>query len=241
MSATRAILAAVHAPNPDDVPDAELLRRFADGRDEAAFEALVRRHAGLVWRVCRRMLGHAQDAEDAFQATFLVLARNPRKPRQSGTAAGFLFGVARRVAQKARARAAARAARSPGSGPVPPPDPATEAALRELQVILDDEIGRLPEVYRLPFLLCVLEGKSRTAAAAQLGVNPGTLSARLARSRLRLRDRLAKRGVTFTTAVAVADLAAAATAAPPELVRSAIATGVSGRGGRTVAGLAGGF
>src|SRR5262249_44414074 len=121
MSATRAILAAVRSPEPgDDATDAALLRRFADARDEAAFEAIVRRHARLVWGVCRRVLGHVQDTEDAFQATFLILARDPARSARCGSAAGFLFGVARRIAHKARARAAARTAHSP----LPTPGPA---------------------------------------------------------------------------------------------------------------------
>src|SRR5262245_17512418 len=238
MFATRTILAAIHAPDPgSDATDAELLRRFAETRDESAFEALVRRHARLVWGICRRTLSSTQDAEDAFQAAFLVLARNPEKPRRSGTAAGFLFGVARRVALKARTQAAVRATRPPAPLPGNVPDPATEVAVRELQAILDEEIARLPEAYRLPFVLCVLEGMSRVKAATELGVNSGTLSARLARARLLLRDRLAKRGVQLTAALAVADLTSVS-AAPPELVRATVAAGVSGRAAGTVAALA---
>ncbi|HJZ56606.1 MAG TPA: sigma-70 family RNA polymerase sigma factor [Gemmataceae bacterium] len=238
MSATRAILAAVRSPEPgDDATDAALLRRFADARDEAAFEAIVRRHARLVWGVCRRVLGHVQDTEDAFQATFLILARDPARSARCGSAAGFLFGVARRIAHKARARAAARTAHSPLPTPAPAPNPATEAALREIQTILDAEIARLPEAYRLPFLLCVVGGRSRAAAAAELRLNPGTLSARLARARLLLRERLAKRGVQLGAAVAVADLVTSACAAPPEVLRAAVAAGVLGRGERAVAAL----
>ncbi|AWM38225.1 ECF RNA polymerase sigma factor SigE [Gemmata obscuriglobus] len=226
MPITRNILAALHAPGPDTgATDAELLGRFADTRDEAAFEALVRRHARLVWGVCCRALGHAQDTEDAFQATFLVLARNPHKPRRAGTASGFLFGVARRVALKMRAQTAARAARPPAPEPGAGADPSAEAALHELQAALDDEVGRLPEVYRVAFLLCVVEGLSRADAAAELGVAPGTLSGRLARARLLLRARLAKRGVQLAAALALNDLAASA--APPAAVRAAVAVGAA--------------
>src|SRR5437764_105105 len=191
MSATRTVLAAVSTAGAD-ATDAELLRRFADARDDDAFEALVRRHARLVWGVCRRALPSTQDAEDVFQATFLVLARCPHKPRRAGTAAGFLFGVARRVALKARTRAAARAGRPPAPPPAEPRDPAAEAAVRELQAIVDEEVAGLPDAYRAAFVLCVLEGAPRERAAAELGVNPGTLSGRLARARLLLRDRLAR-------------------------------------------------
>jgi RNA polymerase sigma factor (sigma-70 family) len=229
MFATRTILAAIHAPDPgSNATDAELLRRFAENRDEGAFEALVRRHARLVWGVCRRTLISLQDAEDAFQAAFLVLARNPEKPRRSGTAAGFLFGVARRVALKTRTKVAAQRVRRNA----PPPegtDPASESALRELQLILDEEIARLPEVCRVPFVLCVLEGVARAHAAETLGVNAGTLSSRLARARLLLRHRLAKRGVQLAAALAVTDLVSAP-AAPPALVCATVAAGVVHRG-----------
>ncbi len=242
MSATRTILAAVRSPAlGDDATDAELLRRFTETRDEAAFEAIVRRHARLVWGVCHRILGHVQDAEDAFQATFLELARNPEKPRRWGTTTGFLFGVARRVAMKARVGIAARTARPPAPVPAQPQDPGTGAAVRELQAILDEEIGRLPESHRVAFLLCVLEGRSRAEAAAELRVNEGTLSARLARARLLLRERLAKRGVQLAAAVAVADLTSRGAAAPTELVRATVAAGVSGRSAPAVATLVGGL
>jgi RNA polymerase sigma factor (sigma-70 family) len=225
MPAPRALLAAIRFPPPgDDATDAELLGRFADHRDAAAFDALVRRHARLVWGVCRRTLGPGPDAEDAFQATFLVLARRPGRARQFGTAAGFLFGVARRVALKAATRANRPV---PVAPQVSPADPAATAAFRELQTILDEEIGRLPDRYRLPFVLCVLEGTPRARAAAELGLNPGTLSARLARARLKLRDRLAGRGVSLAAVLAATDLAA--TAVPPGL--TATAAGAATRAG----------
>ncbi|HEX4610177.1 MAG TPA: sigma-70 family RNA polymerase sigma factor [Urbifossiella sp.] len=221
--------AALAAADPDP-SDADLLGRFAAARDEAAFAAVVRRHARLVWAVCRRAAAHHHDAEDAFQATFLVLAKHPEKPRRAGSAAGFLFGVARRLAGRARRKAARTPARLAYPLPDHTPDPAATAAVRELQAALDDEIARLPAAYREAFLACVIGGRSRERAAAELGVNPGTLSARLARARLLLRDRLAKRGVQLSAALAVADLAA--TAAPPGLVRSAVAAGLAGRGAR---------
>ncbi|QJX00492.1 sigma-70 family RNA polymerase sigma factor [Frigoriglobus tundricola] len=240
MFATRTILAAIHAPDPgSDATDAELLRRFAETRDEGAFEALVRRHARLVWGVCRRSLVSVQDAEDAFQAAFIVLARSPEKPRRSGTAAGFLFGVARRVALKIRTQTAARAARPLVSGPGKCDDPVIGTAVRELQAILDEEIAQLPDAYRGPFVLCVLEGVSRARAAAELRVNSGTLSSRLARARLLLRDRLAKRGIQIAAALAVTDLAASASAAPPAIVRATVEAGVSGRVAGAVSVLAG--
>lgn len=207
MSTTRSILAAFHTRDTGcGIPDTELLRRFSDTRDEFAFETLVHRHARLVWGVCHRVLGHMQEAEDAFQATFLVLARNPEKPRQWGNVAGFLFGVARRVALKARKKLKVHSVQLPAALTVPSPDPSAIVAVHELQAILEEEIERLPETYRLAFLLCVQYGKSRAEAAMELNVSEGTLSAKLARARLLLRDRLAKRGIQLTLALAIADL-----------------------------------
>ncbi len=134
------LLRYVRSWHPTDVgTDNDLLSRFAEGHDEKAFATLVHRHAGLVWGVCRRTLGHSSDAEDAFQATFLVLARNPRKVRKTGSIAGFLFGVARRVALKARKK------RSRTTTSLTRPtvrDVASEAAVRELQSVL---VQRKPE------------------------------------------------------------------------------------------------
>jgi len=204
-------------------PDADLLARFAGRGDEAAFAELVRRHARLVWAVCRRHLRHDQDAEDAFQATFLVLARRPGAVRRAGAVGAFLHGVARRVSLKARRRAA-----RPARGPLPAPpatDPPAAAALAELQAALDAEVAALPAMYRGPFVLCVLDGRPRAEAAADLGLNEGTLSTRLARARLLLRDRLAKRGILLTAAMTALDLGRGSAAVPPALVRSASTPG----------------
>ncbi|MBN9522624.1 sigma-70 family RNA polymerase sigma factor [bacterium] len=217
-------------------PDADLLARFADRGDETAFAELVRRHARLVWSVCRRHLRHEQDAEDAFQAAFLVLARRPTAVRRAESVGAFLHGVARRVSLKARQRDSGPA-RRPRAAP-PTTDPPAAAAFAELQAALDAEVAALPAMYRGPFVLCVLDGRSRAEAAAELGLNEGTLSARLARARLVLRDRLAKRGVLLTAAMTTLDLARGSAAVPLGLVRSA-----SGLGPRTpaVAALAAGF
>ncbi|HEX4611942.1 MAG TPA: sigma-70 family RNA polymerase sigma factor, partial [Urbifossiella sp.] len=141
--------------------DDELLGRFITGRDDAAFAELVRRHGARVLRVCRHALGDAHDAEDAFQATFLVLARKAAGLRGVRSLAGWLHGTAVRTAQNARRVAMRRRRREREAarpdGP-PPPDP---APLRDLQAILDEEVGRLPEKYRAPFVLCFLDGRSR--------------------------------------------------------------------------------
>jgi RNA polymerase sigma factor (sigma-70 family) len=212
-----------------ELPDALLLRRFADGRDEAAFEALVRRHGGLVWGVCRRALGHEQDAEDAFQATFLVLARQAASIRQAGSVVSWLHGTARRLCLRAkrdlarRHRHEGRAGRPEAAGAEPGP------ALWELQVALDEEVRRLPEKERAVFTLCVLEGIDRPVAARRLGYPLGTISVTLWRARLRLRRQLARRGVAFTAALTATSLASVGTAAVPRRLLAAGVTTALGR------------
>jgi RNA polymerase sigma factor (sigma-70 family) len=187
-----------------ELTDRQLLERFARQRDEAAFAALVHRHADLVYGAGRRLLGHAQDAEDVFQATFLVLARKAGAVRWHDSAAPWLYDVARRLALKARAD---RQRRQPRERPAPPcPDAATEAARRELCDLLDEQVHRLPDGYRLPVLLCYFEGKTADQAARALGWSLRTLERRLGRARALLRARLTRRGVTLPAALLVASL-----------------------------------
>ena len=179
--------------------DRELLRRFVAG-DEPAFAALVGRHGPMVLRVCRRLLRHEQDAEDAFQATFLVLARRAGSVRRGEAVASWLHGVARRVALRARRDAGRRRAHERAAPPARVEFPAADWS--EVQAALDDAIGRLPERYRGPFVLCFLEGRSRAEVAAELGVAEGTVWSRLAEARRRLRDRLARRGIELPALLA---------------------------------------
>jgi RNA polymerase sigma factor (sigma-70 family) len=180
-------------PSDRGFSDAELLARFVRAGDQSAFAALVRRHGPMVLGVCRRVLSHAQDAEDAFQATFLVLVRKAGTLGRPELLGNWLYGVAYRTARKARADAARRAGPERQSEPMSTADPVHEAAWRELRARLDEEINRLPDKYRLPVVLCYLEGKTNEEAARLLGWPTGSMSARLSRGRELLRERLTGR------------------------------------------------
>jgi RND family efflux transporter MFP subunit len=194
--------------------DAQLLDRFAANRDEAAFELLLWRHARLVFGVCLRVLHDPHDAEDAFQATFLALARHAGRIAKREAVAGWLHKVACRVALTARRQQARRGAHETPLGaaehPSVAPDAGAGAENQELQRVLDQEIGRLPARFRAPVVLCYLEGKSVDEAALLLGCPRGTVASRLARARARLRGRLAGRGLAVTTALAALTQANAA-------------------------------
>src|SRR5262245_18188397 len=185
--------------------DEELLSRFVARRDEAAeaaFAALVERYGPMVLGVCRRVLGDRHEAEDAFPATFLVLARKAGSIARREQLANWLFGVACRTALDARARTTRRKAREQrvhamtGSQDGPADD--EEPVLHELRAILDEELARLPERYRGAVVLCELDGLSRRAAARRLGIPGGTLSSRLARAKEVLRQRLGRRGLALS-------------------------------------------
>jgi RNA polymerase sigma factor (sigma-70 family) len=197
-----------------DLADAELLGRFNAKQDEASFAALMERHGRLVWSACWQVLHHQQDAEDAFQATFLVLARQARSIRQGETVASWLYRVAYRTAMKARMNKIKRLAREKAAARMPADKPGSELAWRELQTLLVEELERLPEKYRLPFVLCCVEGKSKSEAAQALGWKEGTVSGRLALARKQMQARLARRGVLLSAALCALALAPAGSAAP---------------------------
>ncbi len=179
--------------------DGQLLDRFVADRDEAAFEVLVRRHGTLVWGVCRRTLGSHHDAEDAFQATFLVLARRAASIVPRERLPNWLHGVARQTALKARAMASRRRRRETPMATLPEPavvGPESNRVDDRLEW-LDRELGHLPDRYREAIVLCELEGLTHQEAARRLGCPVGTLSARLSRGRALLSRRLARRGVAI--------------------------------------------
>jgi RNA polymerase sigma factor (sigma-70 family) len=211
----RGMLAAGEA---EGLTEADLWGRYVRERDEAAFETLVRRHGPMVLGVCRRILSHEQDAEDAFQATFLVLVRRAASLRSPRTLANWLHGVARRTALEARRAAAKRRAKEAAALPrnVTPDD------LDDLRPALDHELGQLAEKYRTAIVLCDLEGKTRKEAARQLGWAEGTVASRLARGRSILARRLARRGFAGTLVLTALVDGAAPAGVPSALLVSTV-------------------
>jgi RNA polymerase sigma factor (sigma-70 family) len=220
--------------------DGQLLESFISQKDEAAFEALVHRHGPMVLAVCRRVLRNYHDAEDAFQAAFLILARKSSSVRPRERVANWLHGVAYRTALKARAMTAKRQARERQVRQMPEPEVAPPDHGHDLQPLLDQALNGLPETYRLPVLLCDLERKSIKEAARQLGWPQGTLAGRLARGRKMLAARLARRGLVASTASLAAALSQHVVCAgvPAFLVSSTVkAASLTAAGQMAVAGM----
>lgn len=184
--------------------DGQLLESFVSRRDAAAVEALIMRHGPMVWGVCRRVLGNDHDAEDAFQATFLVLIRRAASVTSKEYIANWLYGVARQTALKARAMLVKRKGRERQVEAMPDPLAVERENGSDLQAVLDEELGRLPSKYRVIVVLCDVKGIARKEAARQLGCPEGTVAGRLARARTLLARRLAQRGVTLPAGMALA-------------------------------------
>jgi RNA polymerase sigma factor (sigma-70 family) len=204
--------------------DGQLLASFIDQKDEAAFEALVRRHGPMVFAVCRRVVHNYHDAEDAFQATFLVLARKASSVRPRERVANWLHGVALRTARKAQTMLTKRRGRERQVTEMPEPEAAQQGPGHDLQPLLDQQLNGLPENYRLAILLCDLEGRTLEEAAQQLGWPRGTLAGRLARGRKLLARRLASRGVVLSAGslAAVVSQNVASAGVPTSLLSSTL-------------------
>ncbi len=205
-------------PEGADLTDGQLLECFLSRREPAALEALVRRHGPMVWGVCRRVLQNHHDAEDAFQATFLVLVRKAASIRSGAKVGNWLYGVAHQTALKARATRSKRKMREARVRDMPEPAVKDQDPWNDLQALLDQAVSRLPEKYRTVIVLCELEGKTVKEAARQLGCPGGTVASRLARARTMLAKRLARHGPAVTGGALAAVMSEKAAASVPTTV-----------------------
>ncbi len=212
-------------PSCDSLPDRELLSRFITHREESAFSALVERHATLVLGVCRRVLQHQHDAEDACQATFLILARKAASIHKRESLSSWLHGVAFRIASKLKQVRERRRDQQPLPVELTQMDSEPDLTWREAQQVIDQELRRLPEALRLPLVLCYLQGKTRDEAAQELGWSLSTLRGRLERGRDRLRIRLEGRGLSLATALPTVLLTEAVSSAMIQTTTHAAITG----------------
>jgi len=187
--------------------DGQLLEHFITQRDEVAFAALLKRHGPMVRSVCQSVIGNPHDADDVFQATFLVLVRKAASVRPREAVGNFLYGVAYRTALEARGRIARRRAKETTLWDVPQPESKSSEMWQELRPLLDRELNRLSEKFRLPVVLCDLEGRSRKEVAQQLAIPEGTLSSRLATARKKLAARLTRYGYALPSVSLAALLA----------------------------------
>jgi len=214
--------------------DRQLLERFADGGEESAFATLVERHGPIVWGVCSRILGDTPDADDAFQATFLVLVRRAGTVPWRESVAGWLHSVAQRIAVKARAAAARRRSITAQVADMIQSDSSTEVDRQDLRQVIDEELRRLPAKYREPLVLCYLKGMTHQEAARELGWPAGSLAKRLDGARERLRDRLSARGLALsaTLVTSVLQESAAPACVPARLLETTIKSALLYAGGQ---------
>ena len=232
----RRLRCAALGSNGAGLLDGQLLRAFLNNHDEGAFEALVRRHGPMVLGVCRRVLGNAHDAEDAFQAAFLVLVRKAADLAGRELVGDWLHGVAYRTALKARTQQARRRGKERRMAR---PEAIEADPAPDWQALFDTELHGLPEKYRAPIILCELEGRTHQEAARQLGCPVGTLSGRLSRARSLLARRLKHRGLTLSAAAVSAMLASQVSAAAisPSLVSSTVKAATLVATGQAAAGV----
>jgi RNA polymerase sigma factor (sigma-70 family) len=222
----RVLRHAIHDCRMGECSDRDLLEHFLHHQDEAAFEEILSRHGPMVLDVCRSLVPNQADAEDVFQATFLVLVRRAGSLRATGSLGGFLHGVACRTAMQARARFAVRRkheSRAPAS-PVAAPE---ATAWNEISQLLHEELARLSERHRLPLVLCYLQGHTQDQAADLLGLSKGTLKRRLEVGRARLRQRLLRRGVGPAAVLLAASWPAAVSAVPAAVARMTLHAAMS--------------
>jgi RNA polymerase sigma factor (sigma-70 family) len=227
-----AVLRAIHKiateHHDGDLSDRQLLHRFVDQRDEAAFASLMRRHGAMVLGVALRMLRHYQDAEDVCQATFLLLAKKAPATPWRDSIASWLYECAYHLSMKAQSSARRRHVREAKAEPRTPGDPLTAITARELQCVLDEELNRLAAKYRAPLILCCFEGKTRDEAARCLGVPLSTVISRLEEGRAMLRRRLTRRGVPLALVLGSATLSStSASAALPVTLARLTSAGLS--------------
>lgn len=209
----------------EPIADADLLDRFVQRKDEAAFSALLERHGPMVLGVCRRLLPDTHEADDAFQATFLIFLQKAKSLRDPASLGNWLYGVAYRVARRARTVAGKRRASERQVREMAATEFSPDTVWDELRPILDEEIAQLPRNYQAPVVLCYLEGKTYSEAAHILGWAEGTVSGRLARARDRLRSRLTLRGLTLSGALLPPLLAQKGTEIVPPTLGAAIHKG----------------
>jgi RNA polymerase sigma factor (sigma-70 family) len=219
------VLRAVRATAVHSSTDQELLASFAAGNQDA-FAALVARHAAMVLGVCRRTLANAQDAEDACQAVFLVLANRARTGNWQDSVANWLFTTARKVAANARRAGARRLQREAQATPPTSTSLLDQMSGREAFAILDEELDKLPAIYREPLVLCYLEGLTRDEAAARQGVPVATLKSQLERGRKKLGDALTKRGVVLGAGLLAVAVTSPVKACSPHLIESILTAAV---------------
>ncbi|HZZ79868.1 MAG TPA: sigma-70 family RNA polymerase sigma factor [Gemmataceae bacterium] len=215
-------------PGGFDLPDAELLDRFIAHHDEPAFAALVKRHGPMVWGVCRRLL-HQHDAEDAYQVTFLILARKSASIRRKEMLASWLYGVAHKTALHLRRTLVRRKSKEVQLASIPDIEATKIGSCNKVGELLDEELSRLPDIYRAAIVSCDLEGQTRKVVARRLGIPEGTVAARVARGRAMLAKRLTQRGVTLTAGALATVLAQqwVSAGAPRSLVESTIKAAIS--------------